>query len=80
MGNRRSKPQRLAAKLLAVRHHLGLSQTRMTMLLNPDLAYHRISEFESGRREPNLMILLQYARAANVPVESLIDDNLDLPL
>jgi transcriptional regulator with XRE-family HTH domain len=49
-------------------------------LKNEDLAYHSVSEFESGRRDPSLMILLQYARAANVPVEYLIDDNLDLPL
>ena len=74
----RPKPRRLAAKLLAIRQHLGVSQVQMAKLLKPDLAYHRLSEFESGRREPNVMLLLQYARAANVPVENLIDDNLDL--
>jgi transcriptional regulator with XRE-family HTH domain len=41
--------------------------------------YTRLSEFESGKREPNLLLLLRYARAANVSVESLIDDKLDLP-
>jgi transcriptional regulator with XRE-family HTH domain len=80
VGNKRPRPARLAEKLLAIRKHLGLSQIKMTMLLQSDIAYHRISEFESGRRDPSLMILLQYARAANVPVENLIDDNLDLPL
>jgi transcriptional regulator with XRE-family HTH domain len=80
MGNRRSKPQRLAAKLLASRQHLGVSQQKMMKLLETDLAYSRISEWEIGRREPNLMLLLQYARLAKVPVENLIDDNLDLPL
>jgi transcriptional regulator with XRE-family HTH domain len=79
MGNRRLKPQRLAAKLLAIRQHLGLSQTKMLKLLESNIRYHRISEFETGTREPNLMVLLQYARLANVTVESLIDDNLDLP-
>jgi transcriptional regulator with XRE-family HTH domain len=79
MGNKRSRPQRLAAKLLAVRKHLGLSQFKMTRLLGVDLAYHRISEYESGRREPNLMVLLQYARAGNLPVECLIDDEMELP-
>jgi transcriptional regulator with XRE-family HTH domain len=78
MGNRRPKPARLAAKLLAIREHLGLSQVQMAKLLNPHLAYHRLSEYESGRREPNLMLLLQYARLAKVPVENLIDDDLDL--
>ena len=79
MGNKRSRPQRLAAKLLAVRNHLGLSQTKMTRLLGVDFAYHRISEYEIGRREPNLMVLLRYAQVAGVSVESLIDDTLDLP-
>lgn len=50
----------------------------MAKLIKTDLAYHRLSEFESGRREPNLMLILQYARAAKVPVENLIDDDLDL--
>jgi transcriptional regulator with XRE-family HTH domain len=80
MGNKRPRPARLAAKLLAIRRHLGLSQVKMVMLLKTeDLSYHRISEYESGRREPNVMLLLQYARAGNVSVESLIDDHLDLP-
>ena len=80
MGNRRSKPQRLAAKLLEIRQHLGVSQGKMARLFDPKVADHRLSEFESGRREPNLMLILQYARLAKVPVENLIDDNLDLPL
>lgn len=78
MGNKRPRPARLAEKLLAIRKHLGLSQIKMTSLLQSDIAYHRISEFESGRRDPSLMILLQYARVGGVSVESLIDDNLDL--
>jgi transcriptional regulator with XRE-family HTH domain len=40
----------------------------------------RLSELESGRREPNLLLLLNYARLAKVTVENLIDDDLDLPL
>ena len=79
MGNKRSRPQRLAAKLLAIRQHLGLSQFKMTRLLGAEIAYHRLSEYETGRREPNLMVLLRYAQVANVSVESLIDDTLDLP-
>lgn len=75
----RSRPERLAAKLLAIRQHLGVSQTKMMKLLEADLAYKRISEWETDRREPAVMLLLQYARLAKVPVESLIDDNLDLP-
>ncbi|MFN2408557.1 MAG: helix-turn-helix domain-containing protein [Pyrinomonadaceae bacterium] len=73
----RPKPQRLAAKLLALRKGLNLSQPKCGQLLG--IAYHRLSEFERGRREPNVMLLLQYARLAKVPVENLINDNLDLP-
>ena len=79
MGNRRSKPQRLAAKLLAIRQHLGMGQMKMPKLLDSDIRYTRVSEWERGRREPNLMLLLRYARLANVSVESLIDDDVDLP-
>jgi transcriptional regulator with XRE-family HTH domain len=75
----RRKPQHLAAKLLAIRTSLGVSQFNMAKLLDSDLPHTRLSEFESGRREPNLLIVLRYARAAKVPVENLIDDELELP-
>jgi len=77
----REKPERLAEKLLAIRQTLGLSQTEMLKRLGAEerMAYHRISEFESGKGEPSLIILLEYARAAGVCVDVLIDDALDLP-
>ena len=79
MGRRAvQKPKRLAEKLLAVRKSLGLSQPQMAKLLDGIDYYHRLSEFENGRRAPNLLVLLAYARAANVPLESLIDDNVSL--
>ncbi|HKP73409.1 MAG TPA: hypothetical protein VJT82_10760 [Pyrinomonadaceae bacterium] len=43
------------------------------------MEYYRISEFESGKGEPSLLILLGYARIAGVHTEVLIDDALDLP-
>lgn len=39
----------------------------------------RISEYESGAREPSLSILLAYGRVARVHLESLIDDDATLP-
>jgi hypothetical protein len=39
----------------------------------------RISEYESGAREPSLWILLAYGRIARVHVEALIDDEASLP-
>jgi transcriptional regulator with XRE-family HTH domain len=38
-----------------------------------------ISAFELGTREPPLPVLLEYARAAGVWVDVLIDDDLELP-
>jgi transcriptional regulator with XRE-family HTH domain len=77
----RERPERLAEKLRAIREALGLSQTEMLRRLGAEerMAYHRISEFESGKGEPSLIVLLQYARAAGVSTDVLIDDRLDLP-
>jgi transcriptional regulator with XRE-family HTH domain len=77
----RPKPARLGEKLLQIRNNLGLSQTGMLKLLELDqrVYYSAISGYELGTREPPLPVLLQYARAAGVLVEVLIDDELDLP-
>lgn len=39
----------------------------------------QISGFESGKREPSVLALLQYARLAGVRMEDLVDDEEDLP-
>jgi transcriptional regulator with XRE-family HTH domain len=80
VGNPCPRPKHLAKKLLAIREHLGLSQIRlvMAMRLEGELAYHRISEYETGRRMPSLMVTLAYARAAAIPMEYLADDEVDL--
>lgn len=44
-----------------------------------DLTQAQISMFERGIRQPNLLILVAYAKAANVYVEALITDDVDLP-
>lgn len=82
MGKRpRPRPTRLPAKLLQIREALGLSQSEMLRRLGceAEMVPARISEFELGKNEPPLPILLEYARAAGVCVEVLIDDKLDLP-
>lgn len=82
MGKRaRMRQERLAEKLLQVRNALGLSQSEMLRRLGFDdvLDYKRISEYELGKNEPPLAVLLSYARAAGVCVDLLIDDELDLP-
>jgi transcriptional regulator with XRE-family HTH domain len=79
----RPKPARLAEKLAHVRSALGLSQDDMLARLGLNeaegLFRSSISGYERGTREPPLPVLLEYARAANVLVEALIDDELDLP-
>jgi len=77
----RPKPERLAEKLRQIRLALGLSQTEMLKRLSVEdlISYHRISDYELGKNEPPLMILLQYARVAGVSTDVLIDDGLHLP-
>ncbi len=77
----RIKPERLAEKLLQIRVALGLSQSELLRLMGLEevMDYRRISEFERGTTEPHLSVLLQYARAAGLHVEDIIDDELDLP-
>ena len=77
----RVKPERLAEKLLQIRVALNLSQTDLLrrLGLEEDYFYTIISKNELGTREPTLRELLGYARLANVYVEVLIDDDLDLP-
>lgn len=77
----RIKPTRLAEKLLQIRLALNLSQTDLLrkLGLEEDYFYTIISKNELGTREPTLIELLGYARLANVYVEVLIDDSLDLP-
>jgi transcriptional regulator with XRE-family HTH domain len=77
----RIKPERLAEKLRQLREALGLSQSEMWRHLGVEdlIWFKQISTYELGTNEPPLPILLRYARAANVSVETLIDDELDLP-
>ena len=81
MGNPRPKPERLADKLREIRLALGFSQTMMLKQLEKEESMHygRISEYEGGKREPTLMMILQYARVAGVHMEDIVGDELDLP-
>jgi len=77
----RNKPTKLAEKLLAIRKDLELSQTELIeKIASEDIPLYKsdISKYESGMREPPLIILLRYARLANITVDVLIDDELNL--
>lgn len=77
----RPKPARLPEKLLQIRLALELSQDGMLQRLgiSGTLSRTTVSAYEVGTGEPPLPVLLEYARAAGVWVDVLIDDTLDLP-
>jgi len=79
MGYPRPRPKHLAAKLRCIRKSLGLTQPKLIERLNLDgMSPPYISQYESGRTEPTLIVLLAYARIAGIPVEQIIDDDLSL--
>jgi transcriptional regulator with XRE-family HTH domain len=75
------KAERLGEKLLQIRLALGLSQSQMLKRLGYEesVYYTRISDYERGQRVPPLPLVLEYARAAGVHMEDIVDDDLDLP-
>lgn len=75
------RPKRLAEKLSLIRDGLGLSQNELIqrMGLADFLLREEVSDFERGKRVPPLPVLLQYARAAGVYIDAIVDDGLDLP-
>jgi transcriptional regulator with XRE-family HTH domain len=77
----RHKPERLAEKLRRVREAFGLSQNGMIRRMGAEelMAQNTISEFELGKREPPLLVLLKYAEVAGVCLDVLANDELDLP-
>lgn len=80
MGARDLRPKRLAEKLKKIREDLKLSQNELIerMGFTGVIFQGNISQYELGRREPPLPILLAYARLAAVSIEVLVDDELDL--
>jgi transcriptional regulator with XRE-family HTH domain len=81
MGYARPRPKKLAHKLRQIRMTLGLSQTEIYRQLGVEdqIPYTRISKYELDENEPPLLILLQYARVAGLHMETIVDDNVDLP-
>src|SRR5947209_6471025 len=77
----RTQTVRLADKLRQIRLQLGLSQNEILDRLGftDELFRSNISQYERGDRIPPLQVLLAYARIANVWMDILVDDELDLP-
>jgi transcriptional regulator with XRE-family HTH domain len=81
---KRLQSKKLKGKLLRIRHLLNLTQEGMVERLRPfsrrsPIYPGHISEFESGKREPSLLVLLAYAKVAGVSTDVLIDDEQALP-
>lgn len=78
----RQRPEGLALKLQAIRNAFDLTQEQMIERLEcPQIPLYpaSISQYEAGKREPPLLVLLQYARVAGVPMDVLVDDRQELP-
>jgi transcriptional regulator with XRE-family HTH domain len=84
MGHARHRPKRLAEKLLQIRKTLGLSQREMAERLGEragiELTYKNVSKYERDKSVPYIEVALAYARLANVEMNQIVDDDLDLNL
>ena len=79
MGNPRPRPRLLPQKLVLIREHLNLTQSQIKEALHlSQAARPRVSEYENGKRTPPLDVVLGYSRLAQVPMESLVDDEIRL--
>jgi transcriptional regulator with XRE-family HTH domain len=77
----RTKTYHLAEKLRLIRLQLSLSQNEILERLGfaEELFRSNVSQYERGKRVPPLQVLLRYAQIANVWLDALVDDELDLP-
>jgi transcriptional regulator with XRE-family HTH domain len=81
MGTKHLRSVKLPEKLKQIREVLELSQNELISKMGLDgvIFQGNVSQYELGRREPPLPVLLQYAKAIGVSTDILIDDELDLP-
>ena len=52
----------------------------MAERLGNEVTNKNISKYERARSVPAIEVVLAYARLANVKMEQIVDDDLDLPL
>lgn len=80
----RTQPKGLKDKLKVIRSKMGITQQEMVNLLRSyapnefvDSGY--ISQFENGKREPSLPVLLAYSKLTGLSINTFVDDDMDLP-
>src|SRR4029078_4562025 len=66
---------------LQIRNTVGCSSSQLLRRLGAADSFTpaRISEYESGTREPSLWMLLAYGRVARVHVDARVDEDASLP-
>jgi transcriptional regulator with XRE-family HTH domain len=72
----------MGEKVREIRLRLGLTQQKMFELLKQqgaEIYVGYIGSYEIDERIPTTLVTLAYARAAGIPMETLVDDELDLP-
>ena len=78
---RRYMPARLGEKFLQIRTALELTQESMLerLELPAEITQSNISAYERGTKEPPIFVIMKYAKVANVWIDVLVEDALDLP-
>lgn len=74
-------PGRLGAKLRRIRAAMGLTQEEMLKLLDlpPVISQSTLSAYERNAKLPPYFVLARYGEVANVWIDVLVHDSLDLP-
>ena len=87
MGHVRRGPKLLPEKLLKLREYLNVDEQEMAQMLetqieSQDKEYRvhpgRVSEYETGKREPVLLVGLAYSYLGRVSMISLADDDVSV--
>jgi transcriptional regulator with XRE-family HTH domain len=78
----RHTPKYLAKKLAAIRKSLGIEtfDEMVSRLSVKEVSLYRstICEYENGKREPPLIVLLKYAKLVGISTDDLIDDKVKI--
>jgi transcriptional regulator with XRE-family HTH domain len=74
-------PKRLGFKLRQIRISMGLTQEEMLRLLDlpPVITQSTLSAYERNAKLPPYFVLARYGDVANVWIDVLVRDSLDLP-
>jgi transcriptional regulator with XRE-family HTH domain len=74
-------PKRLGIKLRQIRETLGLTQEGMLKRLDlpPIISQSTISAYERNAKLPPYFVLARYGDVANIWIDVLVRDSLDLP-